>query len=108
MKAGINFADKIITVSPTYANEIQTSFYGEQLDGLLRKESGKLKGILNGIDYDLNDPAKDKDIFVHYDVDSIDKVENKLRLQDILGLKKDSSIPLIGIVSRLVSQKDLI
>ncbi len=47
--------------------------YGEQLDGLLRKESGKLKGILNGIDYDLNDPAKDKDIFVHYDVDSIDK-----------------------------------
>ncbi|HGL6449735.1 TPA: glycogen synthase, partial [Clostridioides difficile] len=106
MKAGINFADKIITVSPTYANEIQTSFYGEQLDGLLRKESGKLKGILNGIDYDLNDPAKDKDIFVHYDVDSIDKkVENKLRLQDILGLKKDSSIPLIGIVSRLVSQK---
>lgn len=106
MKAGINFADKIITVSPTYVNEIQTPFYGEQLDGLLRKESEKLKGILNGIDYDLNDPAKDKDIFVHYDVDSIDKkIENKLRLQDILGLKKDSSIPLIGIVSRLVSQK---
>lgn len=106
MKAGINFADKVVTVSPTYVNEIQTPFYGEQLDGLLKKESSKLKGILNGIDYDLNNPFTDKDIFVNYDVESIEKkIENKLRLQDILGLKKDSSIPLIGIVSRLVSQK---
>lgn len=106
MKSGIVFSDKVTTVSPTYTNEIQTEFYGEGLDGLLRSKSYKLTGILNGIDYDINDPATDKDIFVNYDIDSIDKkVENKLHLQKVLGLEVNSDIPLIGIVSRLVSQK---
>jgi starch synthase len=106
MKAGIVFSDKVITVSPTYSQEIQTEFYGEGLNGLLRSKSHKLKGILNGIDYDLNNPLTDADIFVNYDVDSIDKkVENKLKLQEILGLEVNPDIPLIGIVSRLVSQK---
>lgn len=106
MKSGIVFSDKVTTVSPTYTNEIQTDFYGEGLDGLLRSKSYKLAGILNGIDYDLNDPATDKDIFVNYDINSIDKkVENKLRLQQVLGLEVNPDIPLIGIVSRLVSQK---
>ena len=106
MKAGIVFSDKVITVSPTYSNEIQTEFYGEGLNGLLRSKSHKLKGILNGIDYDLNNPLTDADIFVNYDVDSIEKkVENKLKLQEILGLEVNPDIPLIGIVSRLVSQK---
>ncbi|MGL5347763.1 MAG: glycogen synthase GlgA [Peptostreptococcaceae bacterium] len=106
MKSGIVFSDKVTTVSPTYTSEIQTEFYGEGLDGLLKSKSYKLQGILNGIDYDLNDPKTDKDIFVNYDIKSIDKkVENKLRLQEVLGLEKNPDIPLIGIVSRLVSQK---
>lgn len=106
MKSGIVFSDKVTTVSPSYTNEIQTEFYGEGLDGLLRSRSYKLTGILNGIDYDINDPATDKDIFTNYDVNSIDKkVENKLQLQKVLGLEVNPDIPLIGIVSRLVSQK---
>ena len=106
MKSGIVFSDKVTTVSPTYTNEIQTKFYGEGLDGLLKSKSYKLDGILNGIDYDINNPLTDKDIFVNYDVDSIDKkIENKLKLQEILGLEINPDIPMIGIVSRLVSQK---
>lgn len=106
MKSGIVFSDKVTTVSPTYTSEIQTPFYGEGLDGLLRSKSYKLEGILNGIDYDINDPLTDKDIFVNYDIDSIDKkIENKLHLQEVLGLEVNPDIPIIGIVSRLVSQK---
>ena len=106
MKSGIVFSDKVTTVSPTYTNEIQTKFYGEGLDGLLKSKSYKLDGILNGIDYDINNPLTDKDIFVNYDVDSIDKkIENKLKLQEILGLEVNPDIPMIWIVSRLVSQK---
>lgn len=108
MKAGIVFADKVTTVSKTYVEEIQTQFYGEGLDGLLKANSYKLEGILNGIDYDLNDPATDKAIFVNFDVNSIDKkIENKKKLQEILGLEVNPDIPLVGIVSRLTSQKGL-
>lgn len=108
MKSGIVYSDKVTTVSPTYTSEIQTEFYGESLDGLLRANSYKLKGILNGIDYDLNNPKIDKDIFINYDIDTIDKkIENKLHLQKMLGLEVNPDIPLVGIVSRLVSQKGL-
>lgn len=108
MKAGIVFSDMVTTVSPTYSNEIQTEFYGEGLDGLLTSNSHKLRGILNGIDYDLNDPKTDKDIFSKYNADTIDKkIENKLKLQEVLGLEVNPDIPMIGIVSRLVSQKGL-
>lgn len=108
MKSGIVYSDKVTTVSPTYTSEIQTEFYGESLDGLLRANSYKLKGILNGIDYDLNNPKTDKDIFINYDIDTIDKkIENKLHLQKMLGLEVNPDIPLVGIVSRLVSQKGL-
>lgn len=108
MKAGIVFSDKVVTVSKTYVNEIQTEFYGEGLDGLLRANSYKLEGILNGIDYELNNPATDSEIFVNFDSNSIEKkVENKLKLQEILGLEKNKDIPLVGIVSRLTSQKGL-
>lgn len=106
MKSGIVFADKVTTVSKTYVDEIQTPFYGEKLDGLLRANSYKLEGILNGIDYDLNNPTTDPNVFFKYDVNSIDnKVKNKLELQKILGLEINPDIPVIGIVSRLVSQK---
>lgn len=108
MKSGIVFSDMVTTVSPTYTNEIQTEFYGESLDGLLRHNSYKLRGILNGIDYDLNNPETDKDIFVNFDIKNIDKkVENKLKLQELLGLEVNPDVALIGIVSRLVSQKGL-
>ncbi|CEI71916.1 MULTISPECIES: glycogen synthase GlgA [Romboutsia] len=106
MKAGIVFSDKVTTVSPTYSSEIQTKYYGYGLDGLLLSNNHKLKGILNGIDYDLNNPSTDNELFFRYDINSIDnKVKNKLRLQEILGLEVNEEIPLIGIVSRLVSQK---
>lgn len=108
MKAGIVFSDKVITVSKTYVEEVQTAFYGEGLDGLLKSNSYKLEGILNGIDYDLNNPATDKAIFENFDVNSIyKKLENKRRLQEILGLEVNPNIPLVGIVSRLTSQKGL-
>lgn len=108
MKAGINFADKVSTVSPSYAEEIKTEFYGNSLDGLIRANSNKLIGILNGLDYDINDPKTDKNLFENYDVKSIDKkVKNKLELQKLLKLDVDPDIPMVGIVSRLVSQKGL-
>lgn len=108
MKSGINFSDKITTVSPTYTEEVKTKFYGEGLDGLLNANSYKMRGILNGIDYDINDPLLDKELFVNYDVENTDKkVENKLKLQAMLGLEVNPDIPMIGIVSRLVSQKGL-
>ena len=106
MKSGIVFADKVTTVSKTYVDEIQTEFYGEKLDGLLRANSYKLEGILNGIDYDINNPMEDPNIFFKYNEESLDnKVKNKLELQKILGLEVNPDKPIIGIVSRLVSQK---
>lgn len=106
MKSGIVFADKVTTVSKTYVDEIQTEFYGEKLDGLLRANSYKLEGILNGIDYDINNPMEDPNIFFKYNEESLDnKVKNKLELQKILGLEVNPDKPVIGIVSRLVSQK---
>ena len=108
MKAGIVFADEVTTVSKTYAKEIQTEFYGEGLDGLLKANAYKLEGILNGIDYDLNNPATDNAIFVNFDINCIEKkLENKKKLQEILGLEVNPDIPLVGIVSRLTSQKGL-
>ncbi|WP_419726293.1 glycogen synthase GlgA [Terrisporobacter petrolearius] len=108
MKAGIVFAHKVTTVSKTYVEEIQTPFYGEGLDGLLKSKSYKLEGILNGIDYDLNNPATDKAIFEKFDVSCIHKkLQNKIKLQEILGLEVNPNIPLLGIVSRLSSQKGL-
>lgn len=106
MKCGISLSDKVTTVSDTYASEIQTNFYGENLDGLLAYHSSKLSGIVNGIDYDLNNPLTDENIFVNYDKNNIDKKkENKLKLQEVLGFEVNENIPMIGIVSRLVSQK---
>ena len=108
MKAGINFADKVSTVSPSYAEEIKTEFYGNSLDGLINANSHKLIGILNGLDYDINNPKTDKNLFENYDVKSIDKkVKNKLELQKLLKLEVNPDIPMVGIVSRLVSQKGL-
>lgn len=108
-KGGITFADKVTTVSATYAKEIQTPFYGENLDAHLRYHSGKLTGIVNGIDYDMWDPKTDAALKAHYDVSNVISVkkENKLALQEELGLKQDEGKFVIGLISRLTDQKGL-
>lgn len=106
LKMGILFADYVTTVSPTYAEEIQTSEFAFGLDPILSYRQNKLSGILNGIDYDLNNPETDQAIPVPYSVEHLDlKKRNKQALQEKMGLPVQDKIPLIGIVSRLTEQK---
>lgn len=106
MKGAINFSDRITTVSPTYAEEIKTPAFGEQLDEALRYNSWKLSGIINGIDYDLNNPETDPLIPHHFSIDDVSgKALNKKALQAKTGLPERDDVPLIGIVSRLTDQK---
>ena len=109
LKAGISYADAVTTVSETYAGEIQTAQYGEQLDGHLRYYSYKLRGIVNGIDCDIWNPATDKLLPYNYDVSNAieQKRLNKLALQEELGLVKDENKMVIGLISRLTDQKGL-
>jgi len=108
LKAGVVYADQVTTVSPTYAREIQTPEYGFGLEGLLRSRASKLSGILNGIDYDVWNPAKDPHIPQKYSKSTLEKkAKNKSALQKGAGLAVESKIPLIGIVSRLTEQKGL-
>ena len=91
-----------------YAQEIQYEYFGEMLDGLLRKRSNDIYGIINGIDYEVYNPATDKDIYETFDVTSLDrKLDNKVALQRQLGLPENRHIPLIALVSRLVPPKGL-
>lgn len=108
MKAAIVSSDLITTVSPTYMNEIQMPYYGEKLDGLLRSRHTALKGILNGIDADIYNPATDPSIIANYDHDNLElKAKNKLHLQKMFGLEENVNIPVISIISRLTKQKGL-
>lgn len=108
MKGGLNFADKISTVSSTYADEIKTAYYGEGLDGLLRYRSSDLFGIVNGIDTEIFNPENDRELFYNFNGDNLEnKLKNKEELQRSLGLSVNRDIPMVGIVSRLVSQKGL-
>ena len=108
MKSGIVYSDFITTVSQSYAEEIKCPFYGERLDALLREKSHCLAGIINGIDYDVYDPRKDEKLYHKYSTENIyDKVENKVKLQEKLGLPQNRSIPMIGLVARLVAPKGL-
>lgn len=109
LKAGIVYSDFVTTVSPTYAEEIKTPEGGEKLDGLLFARRDSLFGILNGIDYDEYNPKKDPYIYKKYSKTSLTegKKENKMALQEELGLKVDGEKAMIGIVSRLVGQKGL-
>jgi len=106
LKAGVVYADRVNTVSPTYAKEIQTPEFGFGLDGLLRSRAAKLSGILNGIDYDVWNPAKDPHIAQKYAKTTIEKkAKNKEALQREVGLAEDPKAPLIGIVGRVTEQK---
>ena len=109
LKGGLAYANMITTVSSTYAGEIQTEFYGEGLDAHLRYHSGKLRGIVNGIDYDMWNPATDSLLAAPYDLATVlkNKKENKLALQEQLGLEKDENKFVIGLISRLTNQKGL-
>lgn len=108
MKGGINYSDRISTVSYTYAEEIKTYQYGQRLEGLLRERDNSLVGILNGIDYQEYNPYTDPYIFKQYEEDIIqDKNENKMELQKELGLPIKGDIPMIGIISRLTNQKGI-
>lgn len=108
MKAGLHYASRITTVSPTYAQEIQTPEYGCGLDGLLRRRQSDLTGILNGVDpHDWN-PATDANLVQPFDVDHLEgKAACKAALQAEFGLAKEQATPLFTVVSRLTEQKGL-
>lgn len=108
MKSAILYSDIITTVSPTYAKEILTDEFGEDLQYILRIRMNDLYGILNGIDYVINDPKTDPNLIQSFDVDTIElKAKNKAALQKELGLVEDPDVPLIGVVTRLTWQKGI-
>ncbi|MGV8147008.1 MAG: glycogen synthase GlgA [Alkaliphilus sp.] len=107
MKGGIIYSDAINTVSKTYADEIQTPYFGEQLHGLLKGKRNDLHGILNGIDNDKYNPRTDEYITKYNARNIRTKLENKNALQKETGLEINQNVPLISIVSRLVPQKGI-
>ncbi len=108
MKAGISYCDKLITVSQTYSDEIKNSYFGESLEGIIRKNEYKLHGIVNGIDYKVFNPETDPNIDFNYSIDTLDKKKkNKLALQRLVHLPENENIPVLGMVTRLVAMKGL-
>jgi starch synthase len=107
LKGGLVYADAITTVSNTYAEEIKTPFYGENLDGLMRARQNSLRGIVNGIDYTDYNPETDKLITKNFNAKNFrkEKIKNKTALQKELGLEQNPKTMMIGIVSRLTDQK---
>ena len=109
LKGGLVYADYITTVSDSYANEIQTDYYGEGLNGLLSARHFDMQGIVNGIDYNAYNPDTDGKIYCHYNAENFrkKKFNNKLKLQEELGLAVDKKKYMIGLISRLTDQKGL-
>lgn len=112
MKGAIIYADNVTTVSRTYAQEIQYEYFGEGLDGLLRRRAGDLHGIVNGLDTDLYNPATDRFLtepFMKYDSTNVveKKIDNKAALQRMLDLRVERQTPLVAMVTRLVEPKGL-
>ena len=109
LKGGLAYSDLITTVSNTYAGEIQTAEYGEGLEGHLRFHSHKLRGIVNGIDINIWNPATDQLLVAPYDTtNAVDaKKANKRALQEALGLEVDEGKFVVGLISRLTNQKGL-
>lgn len=108
IKGGLVYADRLTTVSPTYAKEICTAAQGNGLDGLLRYRRERLSGILNGVDYNVWDPAVDTLISAHYSAENpAAKARNKTALQRQTGLPPAPDTPLLGLVSRFVEQKGI-
>ena len=108
MKGAILCADAINAVSPTYANELKMSYFAHRLENIMRRCEYKLSGVLNGIDMKLYDPATDQRITANYSVDDLGgKNVDKAALQRMMGLREEPHVPIVAIVSRLVSHKGL-
>jgi starch synthase len=108
MALGILHADRVNTVSDTYAREIMTPEFGAGLDPLLRARADAVSGIVNGIDYEEFDPRTDKALAANFDADSLDtRAENKRALQRDAGLPERDDVPLFGVVTRLWAQKGI-
>jgi starch synthase len=109
LKAGIAFADALSTVSPTYAREIQTPYYGVGLQGALSARRNVLYGIVNGVDYDVWNPATDPHLPAHYNLETVQQGKSacKAGLQRRFHLAEKPGTPLVGIVARLVAQKGI-
>jgi starch synthase len=108
MRAGLKFARRITTVSPTYAKEIATHEFGFGLDGVIRGRGADVSGVLNGVDGKVWDPASDASLAVRYSAEQLQgKAQCKAALQAELGLAPDPKAPIFGLVSRLTSQKGL-
>lgn len=108
MKGAITLADRISTVSPTYAREILSPKYSHGLHYVLEQNKFKIVGILNGIDREYYNPGTDKDIFFNYSCRNIEgKAENKAKLQNLLSLPVKPNVPVVAIISRLVDHKGL-
>ncbi len=106
MAGGVHYADRITTVSPSYADEICTEYYGEHMDGLFRERKPVLSGILNGIDYNEYDPEKDEFIPSTYSASDLSgKAKDKAAFQKAHGLRKSKDTPMLSIISRLTEQK---
>lgn len=106
MKSAIVASTAVTTVSPTYAQEIQTAYYGHRLDSILRANSYKLHGILNGIDMQTLDPMTDPALFENYGPKNPEgKLVNKMKLLELCGLEGDENTPVIGMVSRFADHK---
>ena len=108
MKGAINYSDKVLVVSPKYAEEILGDEFGEKMDYTLRGHTHKIAGILNGIDYEVFNPKKDKHLIKNYDIKSFKyKEENKKAILKEFGLEYNPDRPLIALISRLVEQKGI-
>lgn len=108
MKGAIDYADAVSTVSPSYAQEITDPYYAHGLENVLLKNRGKLRGILNGVDIDTYDPATNPALFKNFTVETMgDKKVNKTELQKMLSLPVREDVPMIAVISRLVSHKGL-
>ena len=108
MKGGIVYCDLLTTVSQTYSEEIKSSYFGENLEGVIQANSYKLHGVVNGIDYEKFNPETDPNIDFNYTIDDLDiKVKNKMSLQERFNLPVNPDIPMIGMVTRMVAMKGL-
>lgn len=108
IKGGLAYADRVNTVSPGYASEIKTMEFGSGMDGLLNSRGDRVSGILNGIDDDDWNPAADPYLKQNYTADTLElKAENKIALQQRMGLPVDKEVPILGSISRLAVQKGI-